>query len=268
MLRVLEIKQNRPKLLTDEQLLVLSEKVVSRYVYAGTIPLKDKEDVVMSMVEKFLIKHDSIKKAYNGDAKITTYCIAVLNRMCCEVIRKEFKSWRHVSDFEMIHPATSELSSSEKLIIDDEVKLLGKIILFFDQEFYKVRLFLACYYQLPLHDDDIQGYDPNNKAGGLIKSIQRENDLSKGNTFEILATIVNQVEGKQIKPDAVRMWLNKVIETLIARLNGPFNRSQYTKETLQLLFEYLYLEKNNPVAKSKESIKYLTLVLLWVISSI
>ena len=60
--------------------------------------------------------------------------------------------------------------------------------------------------------------------------------------FIVLARVANIAEHKDLKPDAVRMWLNKCIDTIIVRLNGPFNRTNYNKETLQILFEYYYLK--------------------------
>ena len=67
------------------------------------------------------------------------------------------------------------------------------------------------------------------------------------------------------KADAVRMWLNKTIETIITRLNGPFNRANYTKETFHQLFEIYYIENNNTASnKNKRDILLKSLV-IWAI---
>ncbi|MEA3504402.1 MAG: hypothetical protein U9R32_04310 [Bacteroidota bacterium] len=74
--------------ISENELLFISAKVVNRYVDKGVIPSREKEDTQMFIVEKFLLKQKIIMRNFSGKAKITTYCISVLNNMCCEVIRK------------------------------------------------------------------------------------------------------------------------------------------------------------------------------------
>lgn len=230
------------KLISDNDLLLLSEKVVARYVKAGTIPDKDKEDVKMAIVEKFLIKHDSIKKAFNGKSKTSTYCIAILNRMCCEIIRKELKHWKN-SNEEL--PDIEESKNSgfpESVIINDEANLLGKILLIFNDDYAKLKLFLAFFYQLNLKPSDIEAYG---KHVELRELLNVEIVKNKGKIFQQLAKVVNVIENKELKPDAIRMWLNKYIDKIILRLNGSFGRANYDRETFQILFEYYYSEMLN-----------------------
>ena len=80
-------------LVTESNLLLLAEKVVKRYVSKGVVPQRELEDTQMQMVEKFLLKQDKIEERFSGKSNVTTYCIAVLNNMCCEIIRKDLKHW-------------------------------------------------------------------------------------------------------------------------------------------------------------------------------
>lgn len=226
------------KLISDTDLLNLSGKVVARYVKAGTIPEKDMEDVKMAIVEKFLLKHDSIKAAFTGKAKVSTYCIAVLNRMCCEIIRKELKHWKIDND-EVPDVPGSIISNADKLAIKDELALLHKILLLFGSEYMKLKLFLAFYYQLKIGNSQIENYSLNDKVKEIFGNSEIKN---KGDIFNHLAQVVVIVEEKDVKADAVRMWLNKHTEKIIERLNGKFQRAKYDKETFQILFEYYYLE--------------------------
>lgn len=229
------------KLISDDDLLLLAEKVVVRYVIAGTIPGKEKEDVKMAIVEKFLNKQQKLLSNFSGKAKISTYCIAVLNKMCCEVIRKELKSWKVNDDEEGYHmPKTQQDSTSAGLMIKDEVEYLERILIMFDEEFNKIKLFLAFFFQLNIHEADILDYDPKYKAHKISAYFLQNEIKNKGEIFENLAMVVNIVEDKKLKSDAVRMWLNKIIERIIARLNGSFGRANYNKESFQILFEYYY----------------------------
>lgn len=225
--------------ISEQELLSLAQKVVSRYVSLGSIPKRELEDTQMAIVEKFYLKRDTIYSAFSGKSKLTTYIIAVLNRMCCEVIRKDIKHWHHNSDEILIQMEGSETSASVKLLIQDEIKLLARIIDLYTNEKNKIRLFLAFYLQLPVFLNDIKIYAPNNFQ--TIAEILNQNTDNKGDIFLVLARVVNLAESKNVKSDAVRIWLNKTTECILNRLNGPFNRTSYNKESFQVLFEYYYM---------------------------
>lgn len=247
MTKVIDIKAN--KLLSDELLLQIAEKVVNNYVYAGTIPAKEKDDVKMAIVEKFLVKQDKIAKGFKGNSKVSTYCIAILNRMCCEIIRRDLKHWNSSDGEADDKTSNNQLSASDKLAIGDEVSLLSKILVLFGNEQFKLLVFLAFYYKFDPNETAVKNYDQNYKANKLMTLLLPDEDQSKGVVFTILANIVNLVELKDVKADAVRMWLNKNIDTLIARMNGQFNRANYDKESLQILFEYFYFDEGKPMNK-------------------
>ena len=240
------------KLISDKQLLNLAQKVVRRYVTNGSIPLKEMEDIQMGIVERFLLKHDHIKKAYIGKANVTTYCVAVLNKMCCEHIRKEVKQWKQQPTEHMELGQTSHTNTMTRLVIDDESRLLKKIICLFGHERYKVRLFMAYFYQLVIAELDIQYYDKNYIKNNLKELFEKIDLKNKGEIYKILSMAVQRAEQKELKPDAVRAWLNKTIDKVVVRLNGPFNRAYYDKDSTQILFEFYYTKH---IAEGKEHFK-------------
>lgn len=234
-------KQDVP-FISERELLDYAGIIVSKYVKSGTIHHKDRDDVIMGIVERFLKKQKVIEKGYSGKAKKSTYCFAVLNKMCCEEIRKELKHWKQSLEETVEVGNTSSLSASEKLLIKDEAAFLHKILLMFDDEYSKLKLFMAYFYQLLVKTSDIEAYDEHFKEHQLNEIFKKNNLTNKGEIFENLCTVVNRAENKSIKADSVRMWLNKTRDTIINRLNGPYNRAKYTAETLQTLFEYYYLD--------------------------
>jgi hypothetical protein len=236
--------KNDDKYLNDKEILELSHKVVNRYVSRGSIPIREKEDVAMSVIEKFLKKQEDINKRFQGQSKYTTYCIAVLNRMCCEIIRKELKHWDiRESDIYEKHNQ-NQLSSSDMLMIKDETKNLNKIIIMFGAEKYKIRLFIAYYYRLRIILNDIKNYDSDYINHNLELFFNNSEGLSKAEVFENLANVVNLVENKEIKNDAVRMWLKKVRMLIIERLNNYSGKMNYDNDSFQALYEYYYVEGN------------------------
>ena len=220
-------------------ILEIARKVVAKYVHRTVIPWRESEDVMMSIVEKFLNQKEKIDGAFEGKAQLSTYYIAVVNRMCCEVIRKESKHWYTVSnepdEGKRVDVLTTSIEAEKKVAMANELKRLNNAMLFFNGERAKVNLFMKYYFEIPVKHEDIAAYSKDN-VEKLYGYFEQNESTSKGIMFDRLAQVVNHAEGKDIKSDAVRMWLNKQIDTILCRLNGN-GISNHDKESLAILFE-------------------------------
>lgn len=222
----------------------LVTKVVSRYIARGVIPRREQKDVETSIIEKFLLKQDKINSAFQGKAKVTTYYIAVLNRMCAEVIRKEQKHWYAINDDEdngLPQNATVSFDTAKSTLVQEELKRFHSSLMLFNGTADKFLLFLKYYYDIPLQEVEIANYAGSKKEEAKQILAERGN-LSKAMVNERLAELVSVVEGKDVGGDAVRMWINKHLNTLLNRLNGK-NRSFHDKETIGLMLEMQYSSK-------------------------
>ncbi len=228
--------------ISSEEVMHFSQKVVKRYVNKGSIPRREEEDITMWVVEKFLIKKEKIINSFKGQSLFSTYCISVLNRMCCEVIRKEVKHWNLSDNQHENFSSYDTVNSDDLLLIKEEIALLNKIIMFLGSERHKTKLFFAYYYRLLILREDISNYDIKYLEHKLNEIFLSENNLSKGQIFINLAEVHNRVENKEIKPDAVRMWLNKTRNIIISRLNRNTGKANYDTDSFQALFEYYYVE--------------------------
>lgn len=235
-MRTTETVKNETTAFYQKDLILLSEKVVSKYAY--TIPEREHEDVKMSIIEKYLIQEEKIILQFKGQAKYSTYCYAILNRICCGIIRSEIKNWQQNHDLFKESQAIT-LSPEEKYIIKDEMSFLSKILMTLDQPF-KIIIFLAVLYRLEPKTSYINKYDFNYKKHQLLKILSKNHGSSKAKLYTAMAKLVHLVEKKIVQPDAIRMWLNKRRAQAINRLNGPFNRANYDKESFQILFENFY----------------------------
>lgn len=228
-------------IIKESELLLLAERVVSRYVYSHKLPRREAEDVKMGIVEKFLHKQEQIASKFQGKSTIKTYCIAILNRMCNEMIRKEIKHWNYAYDEHKININTNKYDASQKLLIRDEINALDKIMQLFDDEMHKARIFMAYSYKIPVREEDVKNYDKLYKQNKTIQLLDIDRIGSKAEMFENLAQLVNAVEHKNIKGDAARMWYNKTTSKIILRLNNSFISTNYDKDSLEILFEYYYV---------------------------
>ncbi len=225
--------------LADEELLLLAKRVVARYVSNKSIPKREQDDVVMAIVEKFLIKKKQILERFKGESKLSTYCISVLNRMCCEVIRSQMKDW-NVAENQEYHDVAESFSQTDLLLLKEETKLFERILLLFGSERYKLKLFFAFYFKLRIIELHISKYSPGSTHQELLDLFLVENLYSKGEIYEKLSEVIALVEGKVVKPDALRMWMNKCRTIMIDKLNSNSMNGGYDNDSFQALFEYSY----------------------------
>jgi DNA-directed RNA polymerase specialized sigma24 family protein len=233
-------KGKEGRIIQHSELITLTNKVVSRYVYKGAIPRRDSEDVAMSIVEKFLTAEKKINESFKGNSKTTTYCIAILNRMCCEIIRKDFKRWKEVSELEPTNErieTTHSYEAEKQTIINSEIARFKQIIEFTDHEQHKLLLYLKFIYNTNITEEDVQNYAQEN-ADNVFGQLYETKDESLGTKYNILATFTNKLENTSVSGDAIRMWLNKHTNTILNRLNQN-GASRYDKEAIGLLLELL-----------------------------
>ncbi|NHB67124.1 sigma-70 family RNA polymerase sigma factor [Perlabentimonas gracilis] len=230
---------NSIEAISMETIVDIAGKVVSKYVFRSVIPHREKEDVVMSMVEKFIRSRSKIESSFEGKAKATTYIVAILNRMCCEVIRKESRHWYSIDEEELFksesNQSTLPIEAEKSYAISNEVNRLNTALLFFNEDLAKLKVFLRCLFDLPYNPEEIAEY-AGSKAQQVTVLLDVADQGSKGDKFEVLSKVVNFVEGKNVKGDAVRMWLNKQIDAILNRLNRN-GISNHNKESLAILME-------------------------------
>ncbi|MDD2965749.1 MAG: hypothetical protein PHU33_17540 [Bacteroidales bacterium] len=225
--------------LSVEQVMELAAAVVRRYAARGIIPAKDTEDVVSSMMEKFLLKSDRIMEGFNAKAQLTTYLTAVFNRMCCEVIRSESRHWYALTDSDAAVVADAGYRHADiDTVIGSEVNHLRQLLNDRGREGVKLALMIRFFHGLPVSANCAREW-----AGSYADEVCRllalnQQGCSKGELFGILAQAVNLVESKRVKGDAVRMWFHKQVDNLVDNMNRE-NSVHHNRETLVMLFERL-----------------------------
>jgi tRNA nucleotidyltransferase/poly(A) polymerase len=224
-----------------EQLMEIIQRVVSRYVAKKSIPQREASDAEMSVFEKFWDNREKILSSFQGRSQLTTYCIAVANRMCCEFIRKEKKHWNQLHEaMETVaenQTNTNQFEAEKEMHFKNEVKRLSHALHFFNGEQNKLKLFLKYYLDIPIHKSDIESLQTDDVAT-ISSLLNQDEPISKGEKFENLAKVVNLLENKNVKSDSVRMWLNNRFETLLSRLNGS-GISSHDNESVTVLMEMM-----------------------------
>jgi len=214
--------------------------VVNKYSIRKAIPQREKQDVELSVIEKLIKKREQIISSFKGESSFKTYSIAIVNRMVCEIIRKESRHWYAVEqeDFFRQEESSSGIEVEKELFIKGEIKRYRLTLRLFDGEGKKEDLFFKYYFGLSLSIADIEKY--TTKHSLQLHTILKIEHNNKGEKFDKMARVVNLVENKDVKSDALRMWLNKQLNHTILVLNANGN-ANYSKETLGILLEVAQL---------------------------
>ena len=232
-------KSVKNKRFTTESLLKITDIVVKKFVKNGSINYNDFDDIKQSVIEKYLIKKERIESSFTGKSKVETYVSAVIYRMILEYLRSDKNRSKRFSDFEdnsKVFEKEKVINPEEQLIINNEKIYLKRVLLTFGKQRVKLILFVKFYFRLLILIRDLFNYVPENKTDEAMKILRKNENVKDKEIYIRLCEMQNLFEQKKVKPDAVRMFINKNIETIINRLNGE-GKAYYTKECLQILFE-------------------------------
>jgi len=224
----------------------LIKKVVSTFYFKYKIPLKEREDIEQEIVQKYLIRKDKIEQSFRGNSKYETYLTSIFYKMCCEVIRSEQKNWHlhEHNDSDMINLTAHKINEDNIMVIKSEIEYLRILHELFDDEKIKIIIFQKHLFQLMILLGEIKKYHPDYQELSLDKILLKIAE-SKTEAFENLSKVVNLVENKDIKPDAVRIWLYGKIDFIIKVMNNSYHKTNYRRDSYQLLFEYTFSQNKN-----------------------
>lgn len=230
---------------TTRMLTTITDIIVKKYIKAGFIAPENYEDTKQTIIEKYIAKRQRIESLYDNRAKPETYISAVLYKMMLEILRSGNTKEKHFAEYEStILKGNNDraITPEEKLIIENEKQYLEKVLISFGAETPKVRLFCKMFFRIKPSVDDVEQYTRQHANNEYIKLTNIKGTEHDKEIFDKLCTLCNAIENKTNKPDAVRMYVNKTVDKIIARLNQN-RQTNYNEESLSLLFDMLYTEK-------------------------
>ena len=223
-----------------ETVIKIADIIVKKFVKSKSIYASEFDDIKQAIIEKYLQKRETIEANFTQKSKPETYISAILFRMVLEVLRTERNKKQKYLEFEnnfSILKKDKVITPEEKLIILNEKEYLKRVLNTFGEEKTKITLFIKIYYQINVTKKEINNYSKNIDCKKILKNLGNSKNLKEKEIFLLLSKIQNKAENKQVKPDAIRMYVNNIIKKILYRLNGENNRTFYTKKNLALLFE-------------------------------
>ncbi len=228
-----------------EQAMKIIDIIVKKFIKSGQINYDDYDEIKQILIEKYLNKQTTIAASFSNKSKVQTYISAVIYKMLLEVLRESKNYKNKVKKTESILAndyRQTVISPEDQLVIEDEKRYLTRVFESFGPEQDKLILFLKIYFQIDFTDTDLIKYCKIGKDKVSAEFEGYENKLADKDIYKILCRLHFLGENKTVMPDAIRMYINKSIERLIARMNGKNERAYYTRESLGILIEMTYQE--------------------------
>lgn len=228
-----------------EQAMKIIDIIVKKFIKSGQINYDDYDEIKQILIEKYLNKQTTIAASFSNKSKVQTYISAVIYKMLLEVLRESKNYKNKVKKTESILAndyRQTVISPEDQLVIEDEKRYLIRVFESFGPEQDKLILFLKIYFQIDFTDTDLIKYCKIEKDKIAVELEGYENKLADKDIYKILCRLHFLGENKTVMPDAIRMYINKNIERLIARMNGKNERAYYTRESLGILIEMAYQE--------------------------
>ena len=226
-----------------EMLEKVSSIIVKKFIKAGYITPDDYQDFTQTLKMRYLSGREKIEGRFKADSLPQTYMSSVLKNMLLEELRSGKRYKERSKEYEKAALREGEkdraLSPEEKAVVENEKKHLQRVFLTLGRHRAKVLLGCKMVQRLPVTGEEFEDYlegRPSNGAENYLKVLPTDQNQD---IYQKLCMITNLVEQKDNKPDAIRLWLGKKIEQIIARLNSG-RSSRYDTETFGILLEAAY----------------------------
>lgn len=224
----------------------LIEIAIKKYIKTGTIPKSEIDDFRQSINEKLLIKSTKIYSQFKGLSKFSSYLTVIIQNICNELVRSR-KVYQKV-DFKDLHLKKDESPNPEmNLVIIQEQLKLKYILNLYHHHRPKIILGLKAKFRIPFTYKDFIAFNPEvtkEEYNLCLEEMMMSEENSTKTIYMRLVDVFNKHEEKNVDYDSLRKYINSKISDIIILLNGRPPESNYTEETLQILFEKFCENKN------------------------
>jgi hypothetical protein len=241
--------QNPSLLLIEIQGLI--EIIVMKFIRTGGFSYHEKKDIIQTINEQLLLKIPKIKEQYKGISTLRSYLAVIIQNICNEILRKK-KHFKNVELETAIITDDRAPNPQNALIIQQEIIRLRHALDLYHKQRNKLIICLKMKFRIPFSIDDFQQYVEKITYEEYLQFEHKVTPYIESTDlciYDALIVICNKYENKNNTTDSLRKWVGLKIKELIEFLNGVPRASNYTEETLQILFEkfnnFIQNEKNN-----------------------
>lgn len=232
--------------------------LISKLIPGGSKYGEIKEEMLQETLTFILEKADYIREHYKPGKLFRNYFWSVIDHSLLNQVKQKKIKMGPINDpdLEKEIPA-ADLSSDQKLCIDDGYRHLRQIILSYNHEHPKLELCLKIVYSLKCTCNDLLAMFEKNADGqerefGVICDELNNSIKAKGFTqsrrFEVIAPVLNLADGTKTFAESYLRWTNERIAEIILLLNQK-GLGCIDRKTFAVLVEYYFMDyrgRNNP----------------------
>lgn len=220
--------------------------IVSKFIQRGFVNMSEKDDFIQIVNEKLLIKIPKIQDQYDGSTLLRTYLSVIIRNICLEEIRKQQSNNQTSEIDDYKDRIVADERSDYQLIISQELIRLNTILRLFYDKRWKFEFCLKVIYRISIVLDDFLKYCKicnSDKLKALIIKINPPKVIPEKDLYIEIKPFINKCDNKNNSSDAIRKWLKLQIDNVIDLMNGKTKRSNYNRESIQILFEKYFENK-------------------------
>ena len=236
---------------------IIQVVVWKQLVEPGYFPYQDKDELVQRVILILIEREEKILNAFLNKARFSTFLTTVVVNICRDirktVLRKRSKEFDPASDLQealYTNIEDSAILPDQQVDLDRFCKRLHIGLSMFERSKGKLIFCLKALSRIPMNPGDIAAMQGTMTSGELIVFAlrnlnNREVQLTDQLIYDQLTLIFNLVENKRNTKDAIRKWIEDKVQKLIGLVNGDPPVAEFTRETIQYLFEYCNNKSNN-----------------------
>ncbi len=246
---------------------IISKKLISK----GYFSPSDTEDLVQETVERLLRDIPYISKCYNGYSAFKPFFTRVIINKCNELRRKKYRQetkevvndspdnpgiekkviYSKKNDFikldEELHRMKND-NTDKNAILESEFNYLD--IVFRMYSLQKIKLFI-CLKVLSGRQITVEELNNYNNIcekvvyDSVVAFVKEPEGQTNEKAYRILTDFFNNCEGTDKGKDAIRKWINKMVNEIVKQMNCVTIPPVYNKDNIKGLIEMYFDRKRD-----------------------
>lgn len=247
------MKENPGQFLVNYQEVICI--VVRAFVKTRAIHESDHDDYIQFVNEKIWMRMEKIRSMYNGQSLVRTYMSVVIRNLVMEKMKEG--SFSRVEDRAELYETTGSVQADQfyRLVIRQELERLDKILQTFPFQREKLEFCLKVFYRIPILKNEFMNFVKALKTSekeGLWARFSLQSLVGERDHYQRLSDLFNLLEGHHNRSrDSIRKWIRWRLDMIINLMNGTPRQANYNEETIQILFEHYYSEKQADIHTMK-----------------
>jgi RNA polymerase sigma factor (sigma-70 family) len=266
----INLLKNVPDKLVLRYIPVIRQIISKNLVSKGYFSSSDTEDLVQETVEGLLRDMPNILKCYNGYSAFKPFFIRIIINKCNELRRKKYRQekkevvndspdnpkiekrviYSKKNDFIKLEDELHRVNNNNtdrKAILDSELDYLEVVFRMYPLQKVKLFICLKVFSGRQITIEELKEFNNNCEKhiyNSVIVFMQKSEKQTNEKAYQVLTDFFNHCDGTYKGKDAIRKWINKMVDEIVIQMNCVSIPPVYNKENIMGLIE-MYFDRNS-----------------------